>query len=748
MTAKHRRPTRNTDAYKWLGTGAITLGIGAATLAGGAGIAAAKTGDSTGTNGASSTHSAPDHQKPAAAGAPKKTHDTAKTPKAHSTAATAADTAGSPATKPAPSPKTKQPKPTAAVSSTTTPPATAPTSPPTVVVHPTTPAAAAAVAALKSVAATTTTAKATTATATSATNPFTTLANDIQKALLGFQSMFFSAPPKATATPAAAAATPAAASTNPLISLQTGIQNWIHETFFNTAPTVTVGTPTKNADGSYTGQITTNDADGDPLKITFDSNYGGTTTLQSTGNNTYTYTYTPSSSALSTPGYSQNLYFTVTETNADSHFHGPAQIQNAIVEATVGTVLRALGFNYPPYSAASWGSASGWVDVAVGPPVNPSGSAAAVPLAATINPAASMTTTPKSAASTNPLTNLQNWIHETFFNTAPTVTVGTPTKNADGSYTGQVTTYDADGDPLKITFNPNAGGTTTLQDDGNNTYTYTYTPSSSALSTPGYSQNIYFTVTETNADSHFHGPAQIQNAIVEATVGTVLRALGFNYPPYSAASWGTATGYVDVAVGPPVNPSGSAAAVPLATTVNPAASTTTVPKIAAAATNPLTTLIDNIQAALTSFEKNIQSTYFNTPPKFTTVTTPTKNADGTYSGQATATDADGDPLVYSVSHPYDGSTVTIDQNGNYTVTPSTYAVTTGTQDGFTVTVVEANASAHYHGISQIVAMVVQTFLHNIFGQLGYPPYYAPGYGTTQVYIPSFSLSTSTATMTT
>ncbi|MGB8405757.1 MAG: hypothetical protein WCE30_16965 [Mycobacterium sp.] len=556
MTAKHRRPTRNTDAYKWLGTGAITLGIGAATLAGGAGIAAAKTGDSTGTNGASSTHSAPDHQKPAAASAPKKTHDTAKTPKAHSTAATAADTADSPATKPAPRPKTKQPKPTAAVSGTTTPPAAAPTALPKVAVHPATPVAAAAVAALKSVAATTTTAKATTA--TSATNPFTTLANDIQKALLGFQAMFFSAPPKATATPAAA-------TTNPLISLQTGIQNWIHETFFNTAPTITVGTPTKNADGSYTGQITTNDADGDPLKITFDPNYGGTTTLQNTGNNTYTYTYTPSSSALSTPGYSQNLYFTVTETNADSHFHGPAQIQNAIVEATVGAVLRALHFAFPPYDAASWGSASG---------------------------------------------------------------------------------------------------------------------------------------------------------------------------------------YVDVAVGPPVNPSGSAATVPLAATVNPAASTTTVPKVAAAATNPLTTLIDNIQAALTSFEKNIQSTYFNTPPKFTTVTTPTKNADGTYSGQATATDADGDPLVYSVSHPYDGSTVTIDQNGNYTVTPSAYAVTTGTQDGFTVTVVEANASDHYHGISQIVAMVVQTFLHNIFGQLGYPPYYAPGYGTTQVYIPSFSLSTTTATMTT
>lgn len=302
MSAKHRHAASHRATHKWLGTGALALGIGAAALAG-AGVAEAKAGEPS--DAASTNHGPSDH-KPPSAQTHKKAHNPSPTAASAPVAASATGASTTPTT---PMPKSKGPKATAAI------PATLTTAAPTAAtVAPTTPVASAVAVATKPVAAVTATAKplaATTAAATTTTtNPITALVTAIQKALLGFQSMFFNTPPK-----------------------------------------ITVSTPTKGADGTYTGQIVASDADGDPLTIYFDANAGGTTTLQSTGTNTYSYTYTPSATALATPGYSHDFSFAAQENNAASHWHGFAQML-AYIE-TLGGGSSHAWFLYNPLN---WGT--------------------------------------------------------------------------------------------------------------------------------------------------------------------------------------------------------------------------------------------------------------------------------------------------------------------------------------------------------------------------------------------------------
>lgn len=70
-------------------------------------------------------------------------------------------------------------------------------------------------------------------------------------------------------------------------------------------------------------------------------------------------------------------------------------------------------------------------------------------------------------------------------------------------------------------------------------------------------------------------------------------------------------------------------------------------------------------------------------------------SNGTVVGKVTGYDAEGDPLIYTASKPTSGK-VTIDTAGNFTYTPDPTA--TATTDQFTVTVAEANAATHFHGL--------------------------------------------------
>lgn len=313
MSAKLRHASHTHEAYRWLGTGALMLGVGVATLTGGAGIAEAGTGEHGGPAG--SGHSTADH-KTAAASTPKKSHSPAdlvsRPTAAPASTAVAVPTATSgPTPKPAPTANTKAPKPVAvSVSSVIDTKAAKPSAATT----------ATTVAAVVAVAATPKAAAATTTTAT-VTNPITALVTAIQKALLSFQAMFF-----------------------------------------NTPPTITAGAPTKNADGTYTGQIVASDIDGDPLDVYVE--YGGargTTTLQAvnTATNTYTYTYTPSATVAT--GTTDTLTFGAQETNAASHYHGFSQLL-AFIEYQLEPPLYKQEIGYYP---SEWGTTTTDVVVTV-----------------------------------------------------------------------------------------------------------------------------------------------------------------------------------------------------------------------------------------------------------------------------------------------------------------------------------------------------------------------------------------------
>lgn len=309
MTAKHPSTRNHRGTHKWLGAGAITLGIGAAAIAGGAGVAEAKTGNPDGSAG--STHSAA-ADKPSAS-APKKAHGPKPSAAVHTPTATAASAPSSSTATATPEPKVAH-----AVASVTSgaPAATPPAASSAATVHAIVPVAATAAVAVNPVARVTPTAAsaaAVPAATTTVTNPIAALVAAIQKALLSFQ--------------------------NTLLTFRT--------TYFNTPPKIVVGTSTKNSDGTYTGQLVVSDADGDPLAVYVTSpSTWGTTTLQAVNANTYTYTYTPSATAPIAAGYSDNLYFSVEETNALSHYHGLGQY----IEYLTDEVLHSGpmgGFLYP-----------------------------------------------------------------------------------------------------------------------------------------------------------------------------------------------------------------------------------------------------------------------------------------------------------------------------------------------------------------------------------------------------------------
>ncbi|MHA3021152.1 hypothetical protein ACXPWS_12930 [Mycobacterium sp. BMJ-28] len=365
-----------------------------------------------------------------------------------------------------------------------------------------------------------------------------------------------SATPKVmTETAKAAAATPAAttAPTNPLAGIIAAVQSWGHAIqvqYFNNKPkVVSVSAPTLNSDGTYSGQVVATDKDGDPLVYSvFQPHDGSVVTIDQTGH----YTLTPSDYAQTRPT-SDAFGVNVVESNADEHYHGFGQIIGQVVQTALHNALGQL--HYPPYNAPDYATVSATVP---GVPWGNTDPSAGAKVSAKLTAASAPTTT----ALTDPLTTLvyglQGWFNRTFNNTAPAVTIGAPTKNTDGSYTGQITATDLDGDPLAVHYDPPRNGTITVTDHGDGTYTYTFIPSDAALTTPNSVFSFAFSAVETNAADHFHGLPQIQDFIVQSTLGNFARALipsySYSWPPYSPTDWAWGSDLLRVPIGPVVPP--------------------------------------------------------------------------------------------------------------------------------------------------------------------------------------------------
>ena len=84
---------------------------------------------------------------------------------------------------------------------------------------------------------------------------------------------------------------------------------------------------------------------------------------------------------------------------------------------------------------------------------------------------------------------------------------------------------------------------------------------------------------------------------------------------------------------------------------------------------------------------------------------PTQTAQGPageIAGNLNATDADGDPLTYSVTTNPTHGTLTLDTTGGFLYTPDKASVHNGVTDNFTVTVSDAGAGTHFHGFQGLL----------------------------------------------
>jgi YVTN family beta-propeller protein/VCBS repeat-containing protein len=90
---------------------------------------------------------------------------------------------------------------------------------------------------------------------------------------------------------------------------------------------------------------------------------------------------------------------------------------------------------------------------------------------------------------------------------------------------------------------------------------------------------------------------------------------------------------------------------------------------------------------------------------------------GVITGDLNATDLDGDPLTYTVTtSPIHGG-VTVHSDGSYTYTPDADFALSGGTDTVSVQISEANAATHLHGITGLIADIVNALS---FGQAKLP----------------------------
>ena len=101
---------------------------------------------------------------------------------------------------------------------------------------------------------------------------------------------------------------------------------------------------------------------------------------------------------------------------------------------------------------------------------------------------------------------------------------------------------------------------------------------------------------------------------------------------------------------------------------------------------------------------------FNDSPTIAPATPQTQSlnvtGDVVVTGNVGATDADGDPVTYTViGRPLNGGTVTVDQGGNFTYRPMNAMAAVGGTDQFTVVVSDEAAGFHVHGLLGLLQFV-------------------------------------------
>lgn len=117
-----------------------------------------------------------------------------------------------------------------------------------------------------------------------------------------------------------------------------------------------------------------------------------------------------------------------------------------------------------------------------------------------------------------------------------------------------------------------------------------------------------------------------------------------------------------------------------------------------------------VRSTASASNNSFGSLFFNATPSLSWTANPGQSANGVVTGMLNGTDADDDPLTYSVTTAPSNGSVAIGANGSYTYTPSEAYAYEGTVDSFTVTTSDAGAGFHLHGIGALLNLLTLGFL--------------------------------------
>ncbi|MEI7544831.1 MAG: Ig-like domain-containing protein [Mycobacteriaceae bacterium] len=103
--------------------------------------------------------------------------------------------------------------------------------------------------------------------------------------------------------------------------------------------------------------------------------------------------------------------------------------------------------------------------------------------------------------------------------------------------------------------------------------------------------------------------------------------------------------------------------------------------------------------------------FFNQTPSVSWAADPVQGDNGVVTGMLDATDAEGDPLSFTVTTAPSNGSVAVGADGSYTYTTSESFAYDGTTDSFTVTASDAGGGFHLHGLAGLLNLLT-------FGLLG------------------------------
>lgn len=195
---------------------------------------------------------------------------------------------------------------------------------------------------------------------------------------------------------------------------------------------------------------------------------------------------------------------------------------------------------------------------------------------------------------------------------------------------------------------------------------------------------------------------------VSARTGTLDKA---GSPPPIAVPFARSTSAFDTALPALLaTPSSQTTGTPLATQTSPQALMAPIPVVPVQRTTlgllalfgaPLlstgtpTTTVGPGPWLLLWFARRHQAHWHNQAPTGTP-TTPTLNADGTYSGAVIGQDREGDPITYRLVSEPDAGTLELNADGTYTYTPTAALAQSGGAQSFTVELSDATGRHHHH----------------------------------------------------